>query len=237
MANKKPIPKPTEKLIYQQAGSRCSFCGFDEIDALDIHHIIPRSKDGSNEPGNLVLACKNCHARIHSRAIPESEVRRVKASQGAVIHRMPGAQAPLPSSNVISITGDATGSIVGNSITIQGDAKLRGKRMNYPVGSVGADLVRKNYVAYLAGRYNDFRATGLASYGQKGTHHHGVIHTQIKSRFKVAGTYYVPVERFEELVRFLQDKIDQTIQGKRNKARGGGAYSSFEDYVREQQGG
>ena len=98
--------------------------------------------------------------------------------------------------------------------------------------------LRKNYVAYLAGRYNDFRATGLGSYGQKGDpppRRHP--HPESSRGFKVAGTYYVPVERFDELVRFLQGKVDQTIQGKRNKARGGGAYSSFEDYAREQSGG
>ncbi|MEM1042960.1 MAG: HNH endonuclease signature motif containing protein [Bacteroidota bacterium] len=234
MANKKPIPKPTEKLIYQQAGSRCSFCSFDEIDALDIHHIVPRSEDGSNEPGNLVLACKNCHARIHSKAIPEAEVRRVKASQGAVIHQMPGRSTSRPLGNIVSIGRDATGSIVaGGDIHVHGDVKPNG-RMHYPAGSIGTDLHRKNYVGYLITRYNEFRSTGLQSYGQKGRHNHGVISSNIKSKFKVAGVYHVPIERFDELIRYLHGRIDRTIQGKTNKARGHRAYSSFEDFAREQ---
>lgn len=235
-SKRKPVSKTTEKLIYQQAGSRCSFCGFGEIAALDIHHITYRSDNGPDDPANLILVCKNCHARVHSGAIPEAEVRRVKASQGAIIHRMPGVPTPAsPPSNVVSIAGDATGSIIANHLTIRTNGKLKGP-MSYPAGSIGADLLRKNYVAYLAGRYNEFRSAGLASYGQKGTHHHGAIHTQIKSRFKAAGTYFVPVERFDELVRFLHARIDQTIQGRRNGARGDRAYQSFDEFALSQKG-
>ena len=235
MANKKPIPKPTEKLIYQQAGSRCSFCSFDEIDALDIHHIVPRSEDGSNEPGNLVLACKNCHARIHSGAIPEAEVQRVKASQGATIHRMPGAHAPPPSSNVVSIGRDANNSLIaGRDLHVYGDAKPKGK-MAHPPGSIGADLPRKNYVQYLVRRYDEFRQVGVNSYGQKGAHQYGAIHKNIAGKFK-AQTYFIPVERFDELVQYLHGRIDKTVQANRNRSRGHGSYSSFEDYIREQGG-
>lgn len=235
MANKKPIPKSTEKLVYQQAGSRCSFCGFDEIDALDIHHIVSRSDYGSNEPANLILTCKNCHARIHSRAIPEAEVRRVKASQGATIHRMPGAMSRPQVGNLVSIGRDVTGSIVaGGDVHVHG-ARLKGK-MNYPAGSLGADLLRKNYVQYLVSRYNDFKQTGHQSYGQAGGHHYGSIHSNIRGKFE-AKTYFIPVERFDEVVRYLHGRIDQTIQGKRNRSRGDRAYSSFEEYADEQRRG
>ena len=231
------IPKQTEKLAYQQAGSRCSFCHFDDVSSLDLHHIVPRSENGSNEPSNLILVCKNCHARIHSGVIPEAEVRRVKASQGATIHRMPGAPSRQQAGNVVSIGRDATGSIIaGGDVHVHGDAKPKG-RMHYPAGSVGTDLHRKNYLGYLITRYNEFRSAGVQSYGQKGRHNHSVISSNIKSKFKVAGVYHVPIERFDELVRYLHGRIDRTIQGKTNKARGHRAYSSFEDYVRDQTGG
>jgi hypothetical protein len=232
--NRAAIPKPTEKLIYQQANSRCSFCGCDEIPLLDIHHIVPRSEGGSNEPSNLILSCKNCHARIHSESISENEVYRVKKSLGAVIYRMPGTPEPPPPSNVVSVGGDANGSIVAGQVTIHGDARLPSK-MNHPAGSIGADLLRKNYVQYLVRRYDEFRQVGQRSYGQKGSHQYGAIHKNIQSRFK-ARTYFIPVERFDELVAYLHGRIDKTIQAKRNRAQGRRAYSSFEEYAREQQG-
>ena len=234
---RKRIPKQTEKLVYQQAGSRCSFCGFDEVAALDLHHITPLAEGGSDEPANLILACKNCHARAHSGAIPEVKVRRVKASQGAVIHRMPGAPFPQPPAPVISIGRDANGSIIaGRDIHVHGDAKTRGLT-DYPPGSIGVDLLRKNYIAYLVNRYNTFRKAGQDSYGDKRRHSHAAISANIKSEFKVAGVYHVPAERFDELVGYLHGRIDKTIQAKRNRSRGHRAYSSFEDYTREQGGG
>lgn len=228
------IPKHTEKLIYQQANSRCPFCECDEISLLDIHHIVPRSEGGSNEPSNLILSCKNCHARIHSGSISQDEVHRVKKSLGAVIYRMPGAPEPPPFSNVVSIGGDANGSIVAGQVTIHGDARLPSK-MNHPAGSIGADLLRKNYVQYLVRRYDEFRQVGQRSYGQKGGHQYGAIHKNIQGKFK-AKTYFIPAERFEEHVAYLHGRIDKTLQAKRNRAQGHRAYSSFEEYAREQWG-
>lgn len=235
------IPKPVEKLVYQQAGSRCSLCDLDDVAALDLHHIIYRSEGGTDDSGNLLLVCKNCHARIHSGEIPHAAIQRVKKSQvekppGAVIYRMPGAPPAPPPGNVVSIGRDATGSIIaGGDVHVHGDAKPKGGK-HYPAGSIGTDLHRKNYVGYLITRYNEFRSAGVESYGQKGRHSHAVISSNVKSKFKVAGVYHVPVERFDELVRYLHGRIDRTIQAKTNKARGGRAYVSFEDFAREQGG-
>lgn len=231
--NDKRIPRTTEKLIFQQANSRCPFCGCDEVGLLVIHHIVPRASGGSNAPGNLILVCRNCHARIHSGTIPDEEVRRVKRSLGAVIFQMPGtSRRDAATTNVVNIGGDARGSIVAGQVTIQGDAKLP-SRMNHPAGSIGADLHKGNYVRYLVGRYNEFREIGQKSYGQKGRFHHSIIHTTIKKKFKT-GTYFIAVERFDELVSFLHGKIDKTIQAKRNRAGGSRAYRSFREYLQEQ---
>lgn len=34
---------------------------------LEIHHIKPVSRGGGDEPGNLVVLCKRCHARRHGK--------------------------------------------------------------------------------------------------------------------------------------------------------------------------
>lgn len=226
--NNKKVPKRTEKLIYQQAGSRCVFCTEDSIALLDIHHIIPRAKGGSNEPENLILACKNCHARIESGEILHEVVMRKKQSLGARIYQMPRFRDQ--GSNTLNIGGDVNSSIVANSVHIGGDAKLP-RQMNYPAGSIGSNLDMKNYVQHLVTRYHEFREAD-ASYGRQRRYNHGTIHKNIQGKFK-ANTYFIPQERFDDVVAYLHQRIDVTIQGKVNRRRGYKSYSSFEEYVRE----
>ena len=230
------IPKQTEKIVYQQAGSRCSFCDFDQVPSLDLHHIQPVAQGGSNEPENLILTCRNCHGLIHDGKITEAQVRQAKASQGAVIHRMPKRSESKGPSNVVSAGRDIKGSIIaGGDVHMHSGSGPRPK-MNHPEGSIGADLMRRNYVDHLIKRYNKFRQAG-ASYGQKGGHRYGVLQRAIIRKYKVSGVYFVPLDRFDELTFFIQGKIDQTIQGKANRSRGHSSYSSFEQYLAEQQPG
>lgn len=42
------------------AGYRCQDCGGY---ATEVHHIVPRARGGSDEPGNLVALCGPCHHR------------------------------------------------------------------------------------------------------------------------------------------------------------------------------
>jgi len=46
----------------------CFNCGWDQA-RCDIHHIIPRSKGGSDFPDNLTYICPNCHRLAHSNKI------------------------------------------------------------------------------------------------------------------------------------------------------------------------
>jgi 5-methylcytosine-specific restriction endonuclease McrA len=48
--------------IYQLWDGKCPIpgCGFDSV--VEIHHIIPRSIGGTDEPANLILLCPNHHA-------------------------------------------------------------------------------------------------------------------------------------------------------------------------------
>jgi hypothetical protein len=102
----------------------------------------------------------------------------------------------------------------------------------YPVGSIGRDLVRRNYVRYLVERYHRFRqadtsfASGPARFG------YAVIFKSIEREFK-APTYFIPDARFNELVEYLQQRVDGTILGKRNRARGIRNYASPEEFAAE----
>ncbi|MGG3443836.1 HNH endonuclease [Bacillus nitratireducens] len=41
----------------------CANCG--ETNDLDIHHIVPLAKGGTNRVSNLVMLCLECHGKIH----------------------------------------------------------------------------------------------------------------------------------------------------------------------------
>ncbi len=43
----------------------CQECGL--VPATDVHHVIPRSAGGTDEPGNLMSLCGPCHHRITGR--------------------------------------------------------------------------------------------------------------------------------------------------------------------------
>jgi hypothetical protein len=119
--------------------------------------------------------------------------------------------------------------IQGGVVKVSFEQK-RKPRMEYPASSIGADLTRRNYIRYLAERYFRFREAD-ASFGRKAVKRfsYAVLFKNIESHFK-APTYFIPVDRFDELVDFLQRKIDSTILGKRNGARGHRNYVTFDEF-------
>lgn len=48
--------------ILHRDGFKCQYCGAEAPDVrLEVDHVIPRSKGGSNRPSNLVTACAPCN--------------------------------------------------------------------------------------------------------------------------------------------------------------------------------
>lgn len=63
------ISKETRKDIYKREGYTCAVCGSNR--QLEIHHVVKRSRGGSNDPQNLVCLCHICHCLVHGeRVIP-----------------------------------------------------------------------------------------------------------------------------------------------------------------------
>ena len=134
--------------------------------------------------------------------------------------------------NAVSIGGDVANSIVANVIHIPGKSL---PRLNYPPGSVGASIQKKNYLDYLIKRYYDYRKAdssfGATKHAAK--FNHAEMHKSIESKFK-AKTFFVPEQRFLEVCLYIQYRIDRTILGKRNKSRGIRNYASFDKYLDDQ---
>lgn len=138
----------------------------------------------------------------------------------------------------ITITGATIhGSVQTGPTTI--NQIHRGRRPQrptaYPEGSIGSNLLQRNYIRYLVERYHRFREgeagfdTGPARFS------YAVIFKNIERKFQ-APTYFIPQTRFGELTEYLQDRIDRTILGKRNRAKGIPNYVSPEEFAAEQQG-
>lgn len=53
--------------------ARCAVCGFDVI--LDVHHIVPKSRRGTNDVDNLILLCPNHHRMVKLGLISAEQLR------------------------------------------------------------------------------------------------------------------------------------------------------------------
>lgn len=51
--------------FIEHRGTCCELCDYNVTEMLVIHHIVERSKGGSDDYDNLLLVCSNCHQEIH----------------------------------------------------------------------------------------------------------------------------------------------------------------------------
>lgn len=220
MAKKRvSIPRVTEKSIYQEAGSTCAFCSENDVRSLQIHHI--DDEPSNNEPSNLLLVCANCHTKITSGLISESDVRVKKRE---IIWR----PRPPTASISVNIVGSKFKGDIAQNITKITTPKR--PKIQHPDGSIGSDLQRKGYIQYLITRYFDCRKADL-SFGRTGAFSHAEVHKTIERTFGYQ-TYFMPAGLFPKLVEFLESRIDRTILGKRNLSNGTPNYHSFEAHQR-----
>jgi diadenosine tetraphosphate (Ap4A) HIT family hydrolase len=65
--------------ILKRAGNRCELCGASSRDIqIDVDHITPRSKGGSNDPDNLQALCRTCNAQKRNQ--DDTDFRAVHAA-------------------------------------------------------------------------------------------------------------------------------------------------------------
>ena len=57
-----PIPNSVRQYIYQRDNYQCQGCGQTQTETiLNIDHIIPLAKGGSNDMSNLQTLCQTCN--------------------------------------------------------------------------------------------------------------------------------------------------------------------------------
>jgi hypothetical protein len=77
----------SRKNIYIRDGHKCMYCGHSFVgQELTLDHVIPRSKGGKNEWGNLVAACGKCNHRKADRTPEEAGMQLLRKPLPANIH-------------------------------------------------------------------------------------------------------------------------------------------------------
>jgi 5-methylcytosine-specific restriction endonuclease McrA len=62
------IPPAVRRRVLARDGHRCATPGCGSTGSLEIHHRVPVSSGGSNDPSNLVTLCRSCHQSLHEIA-------------------------------------------------------------------------------------------------------------------------------------------------------------------------
>lgn len=113
----------------------------------------------------------------------------------------------------------------------------RGRRSNrdfaYPAGSIGRNVAQRDYVQYLLENYHRNRQFEPRFGDGRSLLNYVGIFKGIEREFQ-APTYFIPKERFGDLVKYLQRRLDRTALGKSNRARGISNYMSPEEFAAAQ---
>jgi len=251
----------TLKRLFALSGNRCAFpqCGLPIVEESGVVtgivcHIKARSKGGPRYDAkqtpeerhgyaNLIMMCARHSKLIDSdpKTHTVEVLRQMKEAQektGSIELSQADAQkteALLRDYRAIYITAgghvmlNSPGSIQAANVTIR---QPKCKPRFLPVeGSLGSDLVRRNYVKHLIDRYNEFasKQRGRTSFS------FAAIYGIIKKQFK-ADWERIPLARFDELLELLQGRIDRTQLGSINRGKGVKNYSSFGDFSRDHTG-
>src|SRR5690606_19113769 len=62
-SNRNAFPKSVRKAIYERDNGKCQICGGI---GTEIHHCVPRGRQGRGVYTNGLLLCSPCHRRIHA---------------------------------------------------------------------------------------------------------------------------------------------------------------------------
>lgn len=66
-----------KEAVYEQQNGKCLFCG--ERDIEEYHHIIPRSKNGSDTLENRAGLCKICHELVQNNVQADAKLKTLKS--------------------------------------------------------------------------------------------------------------------------------------------------------------
>lgn len=247
----------TVKRLFAVSGNRCAFPGcqnplIEETGTVtgEICHIVASNQGGPrfNENlsaserdayGNLILLCSRHHKIVDSEPEKYSSEILQGFKRG---HVLPGpieisqatskaAQSLLDKhlsvvihSNTGQIAIHSPGAIQAQTVTFKTTKPI--VSISPPQGSIAGDRAMLSYAKYLIGRYQEFQKADVSKSGSK---KYILIHNALKREFK-CDWKLLPTARFEEVVAFLQYRINNTKQGRIQRAKENRNYHSFEEH-------
>lgn len=69
---RKAIPRKIRDFILVASKHQCSIC---QAKTVEVHHIVPVSKGGTNNLENLMAVCPNCHTNFHEGRFTTDQMR------------------------------------------------------------------------------------------------------------------------------------------------------------------
>jgi len=68
--------KPSKAMVYKRDENKCQYCGSTRH--LTIDHVIPKSKGGSEDWTNLVVACSSCNTKKGDKLLSQTDMKLAK---------------------------------------------------------------------------------------------------------------------------------------------------------------
>lgn len=247
----------TVKRLFAVSGNQCAYpdCSAPLVEPTgtvtgEIAHIKAANKNGPrydknqsederHEFGNLILLCSRHHTIIDTEVIahPVETLLQFKKyhEQSGPVEILPFtasvAQTLLTNYKNIVIQGN-TGNIAINSPgaiqtnTLNLKTTKKNVTITPPIGSVSNNLEMSSYIEYLIRKYQDFQKQDKA---KEDKFKYIAIYNAIRREFG-SKWQFISTTRFDELVKFLQKRIDNTkverIRNKRNQK----CYHSFDEH-------
>lgn len=112
--------------------------------------------------------------------------------------------------------------------------RQKASKPQLPDGALGNDLLKKNYVHYLIKRYAEWKQFELNKKGEK--FNYASFNKHVMNRYKAVGINHIPIVRFDEVVAYLQERINKTAFGKNQIAKSIKNYSAFDEYLNDIMG-
>lgn len=217
------IPQGNKKRaeLQKEVGSQCPFCDNTDVGHFQIHHI--DSNPAHNERNNLLLICPNCHSKITKGDITQDSVEKKKKE----LNCNTSAQN-LQQERTIIFNSPVGNTIIGDNNVIKIVKSKKAQKLKYPPGCIGYDPIKANYLSHLITRYNEYKEFETG----KGNVKYAVFASHLKRKFKIGASrtiFNLPLEKFEELIHYIQGRIDGTKLAK-VKGKGHKNYSVWEEY-------
>lgn len=73
MSKRIPIPKGVRFEVFKRDSFRCQYCGRSAPDViLEVDHIMPVAEGGTNDPLNLITACRDCNRGKSAKTLEDT---------------------------------------------------------------------------------------------------------------------------------------------------------------------